>query len=389
MRVLLVTHEATRSGAPKVALDIARALSQDDHDVRCVSRRPGPLLEEFAAVAPTRIEPLYRIRRRLWLSSLRRIAYAIDSGVATVTVAIHRPDLVYLNSASSAVYVAAARRLRRPVVLHLHESGATATTFLSQARALNRLHEVTVVACSPSVQRDAVDTLRMREGTVQLLLSVPDGEQVQRLAAQTVGGDDGDTVYPPEAVVVGACGTVERRKGTDLWLEMVADIERRNVHGLPLQFVWIGSTREPLVDEVSMGMFPGATANPYPHLKRFDVLTVPSREDPFPLVVLEAMSLGTPVVAFAVDGIPDQIGDAGVTVPPEDVEQLATAVLALCESPQRRAQLGRRALERVEQQFSFDRFRENLREVALSALDGRAKIRSAARVDREPEPRFE
>ena len=61
--------------------------------------------------------------------------------------------------------------------------------------------------------------------------------------------------------------------------------------------------------------FVGPRANPYPHMRRFDVATLPSRDDPFPLVVLEAMLLGTPVVAFAVGSVADQIGSAGVIVP--------------------------------------------------------------------------
>ena len=49
MRVLLVTHEASRSGAPRVAVLVARALVEQGHSVRVLSRAPGPLLADFAA----------------------------------------------------------------------------------------------------------------------------------------------------------------------------------------------------------------------------------------------------------------------------------------------------------------------------------------------------
>ena len=117
MRVLLVTHEASRSGAPRVALLVARSLVEQGHSVEIVSRAPGPLVPEFAAAAATSIEFLHRVRRRLWrIRGIRHLAYVVDTLLAAVTLIRRRPDLVYVNSTAAAIYLRPARWLGRPAV---------------------------------------------------------------------------------------------------------------------------------------------------------------------------------------------------------------------------------------------------------------------------------
>ncbi|MEO5735334.1 MAG: glycogen synthase [Rubrivivax sp.] len=99
------------------------------------------------------------------------------------------------------------------------------------------------------------------------------------------------------------------------------------------------------------------------------VFVCPSVYEPFGIINLEAMACETPVVASAVGGIPEVVehGDTGLLVPAETLDHseveprhpeqfardLATAVNALLDDPDLRARMGRRARERVEQEFSW------------------------------------
>lgn len=85
-----------------------------------------------------------------------------------------------------------------------------------------------------------------------------------------------------------------------------------------------------------------------------DALVLPSWIEGFPLVVLEAMAAGVPVVATAVGGTPEAVvnGETGLLVPTRDVHALARAIRHLLEDPDRARRLGeagrRRARERFE-----------------------------------------
>jgi glycosyltransferase involved in cell wall biosynthesis len=83
----------------------------------------------------------------------------------------------------------------------------------------------------------------------------------------------------------------------------------------------------------------------------------PSFQEGQPLTVLEAMSHGCCIVASDIPAHRDLIGDAGVLYPAHDADALADVLRALLAEPERRAELGRRAREAIEQRDdpSWDR----------------------------------
>lgn len=84
-----------------------------------------------------------------------------------------------------------------------------------------------------------------------------------------------------------------------------------------------------------------------------DVLVLPSWVEGLPLVVLEAMAAGLPVVASAVGGTPEVVvdGETGLLVPPRDAQALARALGELLADPARRRALGEAGRIRVRERF--------------------------------------
>ena len=82
------------------------------------------------------------------------------------------------------------------------------------------------------------------------------------------------------------------------------------------------------------------------------VLCLPSRREGVPLVLLEAMSFGLPVIATPVGGIVDYVAheDNGLLVPPGDVDALAASIQALAADPELRDRLGEAARRRIADQ---------------------------------------
>lgn len=85
-----------------------------------------------------------------------------------------------------------------------------------------------------------------------------------------------------------------------------------------------------------------------------DVVCVPSWEEPFGLVVTEAMAMERAVAAFDAGALPEIITDGveGVLVPTKDTDALAEAIVGLLNDPARRRELGKRGRERVRRQFT-------------------------------------
>ena len=222
----------------------------------------------------------------------------------------------------------------------MHESGALAAGFL-EARG------------SPPAERDHAGRLLAKRAHRVLALTDQEAETIAMLPSvpddrtSFAGPRSHRIVVIPDELVVGCCGTVEHRKGADLWVAIAREV-RKAMPSQPVRFVWVGEIAQPVQQDDMAGVeFVGPTANPYAHMRRFDVATLPSRDDPFPLVVLEAMLLGTPVVAFAVGGVARQIGDASIVVPPGDVAAFARAVVNLLTDEDARRRLGALAQARV------------------------------------------
>ena len=108
--------------------------------------------------------------------------------------------------------------------------------------------------------------------------------------------------------------------------------------------------------------FVGAQADISPFFLAADSFALTSREDPFPLVNMEAMSFGLPVIAFAgAGGAPELIeDDAGIVVPYLDVQAMAEALIRLHDDPSFRLRLGSRARAKLSEAFSPERYTDRL-----------------------------
>ena len=90
-------------------------------------------------------------------------------------------------------------------------------------------------------------------------------------------------------------------------------------------------------------------------MNSIDVLVLPSFAEGTPNSIVEAMAHGIPIIASAVGGIADMIGDdAGVLVPPGDANALAAAMLRLTLDCEAREQMAKKAKERYRKLFATD-----------------------------------
>ncbi|OWY59742.1 hypothetical protein B7486_72930, partial [cyanobacterium TDX16] len=117
--------------------------------------------------------------------------------------------------------------------------------------------------------------------------------------------------------------------------------------------------------------FVGVRSDPRPWFAAADVFLLPSREDPFPLVCLEAGAAGTPIVCFDAGGMPELVepSGGGIVVPYPDVDAMGEAVASLLDDPGRRADAGAAASAAVRAGY----LTEHLAPRLLEALEATAR----------------
>ena len=117
----------------------------------------------------------------------------------------------------------------------------------------------------------------------------------------------------------------------------------------------LGRQANILLVSVGGGALPCKISTPHLRLERIhhermlsmiysaaDLCVIPSVQDNFPYVALESLACGTPVVAFAVGGLPESVrpGITGRLVPPRDAGALGAAIRELLEQPAQRMEMG-------------------------------------------------
>jgi len=111
------------------------------------------------------------------------------------------------------------------------------------------------------------------------------------------------------------------------------------------------------LDLTGQVIFTGFRRDIHKILAASDIFTMPSFEEPFGMVYLEAMAMKRPVIALDSGGTPEVIenGKSGLLSLPQDIEQLATNIVRLINNPALRLEMGEYGRQRVGQYFTSHR----------------------------------
>jgi glycosyltransferase involved in cell wall biosynthesis len=168
-------------------------------------------------------------------------------------------------------------------------------------------------------------------------------------------------------------GSVERRKGQDIFLDSLARLPASCT--AELEVVMIGRPLrpdfleriQPMLQSLAFVSYLGQVphAEIAGHVASADVFVSSSRDEVFPVTILEAMSLGKPVIATAVGGVPEMLRDGvdGLIVPAEDSVALAKAIERLATDAQARQAMGTAARQRFFESFTIDKLGDRLLEI--------------------------
>lgn len=173
--------------------------------------------------------------------------------------------------------------------------------------------------------------------------------------------------------IVGIVARLEREKRVDVFVDVIAELRARGADCVGV-VVGEGSLRADLEAHArSRGLddavrFVGMQPDLLHWLDGFDVCLMTSDQDVYPLLAIEAMARGVPLVAMPCSGgLPELAARGGILLPDRDPSNAAAALIDLFDSPKRRAETRARgaavaALHAVENVIPvYEEFYENLR----------------------------
>jgi lipopolysaccharide biosynthesis protein/glycosyltransferase involved in cell wall biosynthesis len=387
--ILLVSHDASRSGAPILAWNLARTL-RATHNVVSLCLSPGELAEAFREHATdTYMAAHLNVGPRAYDSAMRSL------------LTKHRVDLAIVNSVQCRGVLDTLDRCSVPSVFLVHEfasyirggmtyssalSHATDTVFSSDltmdsALGLEGVHKTPSMHILPQGKCEVPAQMVLRESRA----GPEDSGAMGALLRPEPGG-------AARVVVMGA-GRVEYRKGVDLFIETAARVAANpgmdHVH-----FVWFGDGYDPdtdlgysgfLKDQIDRAGLQGRVRlePPTAEIARAydlaDIFLLPSRLDPLPNVAIDAVCAGLPVLGFAqANGMAGLLDDAGLgdrcVAPYMDTHALADRVVRLAADPEALAALARETRSFAANRFSFPAYAERLCDLGERARKRRLSL---------------
>jgi len=259
----------------------------------------------------------------------------------------------------------AARLAGAPAVVHTfhlfaaHQGLGRSRRFayLAMDRSVRRLAH-RYVAVAPRVAQEAVQQRLAPPGSIIVVPSAVDLDRIPVSADPDVRAELG---LAADAPLVGTVGRIVAQKCPLDFVRMCALIHEQRPD---VQFVMVGDATlesagleaETRREAERLGvpvLFTGYRADAPRIAATFDVYVVPSLYEGLGRAVTEAMASARPVVATAVNGVPDLVepGSTGLLARPGDPASLAGGVLWMLDHPEEAAQMGAQGRERVRSHF--------------------------------------
>ena len=332
----------------------------------------GPLLDEYKATCNTTV---YRSLTKLLDILPQRIKEALQPLVGKLEALYinallmgRRYNLIYANTGATWQQVDLLSKFTPTLLWHIHELEYGLRVSIGQENIEQAFEEISrFIAVSISVQDTLTREFNVPHEKIDLIhgfVPVPNLTLEEHQArCQRVKNGLG---WAQDVFVVGGCGSLGWRKGTDLFLQIACLVSRKKGYE-KVRFLWVGGGKQDNaslefdhdvralgLQEVCSRIITTEEVSDY--YCAMDVFALTSREDPFPLVMLEAGTYNAPTICFeGSGGGAEFVGDnAGLTAPYLDIVTFAAHIMTLHDQSDLCAQFGNAASEKVRTYFTID-----------------------------------
>lgn len=375
--VLFVSHEASRTGAPILSLNIVQQLLKRFNVV--VLLLGGGVLEAALIESGAVIAGPVALNRRELLAdwALRPFLKAHDFAFAIV------------NSIESQIALKPLAEHYVPTVSLIHE-------FAAYTRPKSTVHNAllwagqTVFSASATLESAQAAVPELNSDTLRVL---PQGKSIVPAHVHDAGWLEAEESrlgqlirpdgFPEDGIVILGAGWVQIRKGVDLFIECANKVLNSPI-GHKCRFVWVGGNFDPehdvqysvyLQDQIHRSNIADrfsfiSETEAIEHVYRLsDMMIISSRLDPLPNVAIDAMTQGLPVLCFdRTTGISDILkrnGLADLCVAPYlDTYVMAERIARLASSPELKEEVSKKIREIAANEFNMENYVDELVKLA-------------------------
>ena len=380
--VLMVGHSADMYGASRSLIKLVRILNEN-YKVYVLLPDSGSLSAELKAILPAdRIllnEDLYIFTRKSFrlkyiLSTLLRfIRNLIFIRKIILKYDIH---IIHTNSGVVPAPAMAARITGRKHIWHIREWFGDFKRFWPFYSAYITRFSDKVVCVSKTMADQFHEHKKV--------MSIYNGFEIPRIQAEVSIPEDLRQSLNQAELVLGCTSRIRLvRKGQEYLIEAIGIVSQRtgkNIQAILIGdyvpgYEWQKENITALIEKYQLEdriHFLGHLTNPLPYYKLFDVFVLPSGEpEPFGGVIMEAMSLGLPVIGSNAGGTTEQIANNqnGYLFDNKNAEDLANKIELFLNDPSSIKLFGNCSRERIVKYFSLDLHKENILRIYKNILN--------------------
>ncbi len=362
-RILFISHDANFSGAQLILNNLLKWIKEHSQiTIKIICGSGGEMVNRFQEYGDTIIFDTLK-DSQISTKHLTERLFDFCEG---------KPDLIYLNSVGSGKMIDSLKEMDVPIITHVHELQNSIEVYASDYIEDIIQHTDHFIACSNAVANNLVDNYNVTSDKINTIYEFIDiTHEKTQLNHEKQKLREALDIEADKLIVFGSGFGLFWRKGADLFIEIAKSLLKLGVEDF--HFYWLGELDEGYSHEKygtwkqqlkkieAYGLsnyvtFLGRKNNVFDYYSTGDVFILPSREDPYPLVCLEAASCQLPVLCFKdAGGMPDFVeADAGFVVPYEDVSGMAKKIQLLWKDKELRKKLGAQAQRKVHLNHSTD-----------------------------------
>lgn len=364
MKILFIGHNAYPAGAQLLLLRYLQWLSVNrrEIDIHVLLMKSGPLLDTYQKTGVFHLYPTNNYTKNPFLKFYIKLKQ-----VELINRLLKENfDLIYSNTILNASILQKLTVTEIPVITHVHEMSFWFDQLSVKEIELLKNHTNYFFTASRAVSEKLEDMKIVNsEDTFPVYVFADD--QVQ-LKEENQFSLRKQLDLSPDAILVGACGSENFRKGKDWFvpisISVLSTLSHLNVH-----FVWIGGTtsNEMEFDRRQSGFsnhihFIDNLANAHLYFHEFSLFLMISREDPFPIVNIEAGIQGIPVLSFMNNGGTQELleYDPALLVPYGNLQMMAECIISLLTDPDLLREKGKLLQERIKSRYTKDHVSDNI-----------------------------